>query len=41
MLLTFVQSDKSMKKNMYYINIIENVIASSNYKKLYKRKCKK
>ena len=39
MLLTFVQSD--MKKNMYYINIIENVIASSDYKKHYKRKCKK
>ena len=39
MLLTFVQSDKSMKKSIYYI-ITENVIASREYKKHYKRKCK-
>ena len=41
MLLTFVQSDRSMNKTIYYINITENVTASSEYKKHYKRKCKK
>lgn len=41
MLLIFVQSDKSMKWGIYYINISEKVTACDECKRLYKRKCKK